>query len=103
MADSQVPWGVEALSGAISDPAWKHKPSWYLLVTDDKMIPIAAQRLMAKRAGSTVVEVGGSHAIYVSQPEAVASLIERAAAEVQARRRPEVPRPEASGRKSADL
>ena len=103
MADSQVPWGLEALSGAITDPAWKHKPSWYLLVTDDKMIPIAAQRLMAKRAGSTVVEVAGSHAIYVSQPEAVASLIERAAAEVQARRRPEVPRPEASGRKSADL
>ncbi len=79
MADSQVPWGVEALSGAISDPAWKHKPSWYLLVTDDKMIPIAAQRLMAKRAGSTVVEVGGSHAIYVSNPKAVAEIIEKAA------------------------
>ena len=79
MADSQVPWGVEALSGAISDPAWKHKPSWYLLVKDDKMIPIAAQRLMAKRAGSTVVEVGGSHAIYVSNPKAVAEIIEKAA------------------------
>ena len=79
MADSQVPWGVEALSGAISDPAWNHKPSWYLLVTDDKMIPIAAQRLMAKRAGSTVVEVGGSHAIYVSNPKAVAEIIEKAA------------------------
>jgi pimeloyl-ACP methyl ester carboxylesterase len=79
MADSQVPWGLEALSGAISDPAWKHKPSWYLLVTDDKMIPIAAQRLMAKRAGSTVVEVGGSHAIYVSNPKAVAEIIEKAA------------------------
>jgi pimeloyl-ACP methyl ester carboxylesterase len=79
MADSQVPWGVEALSGTISDPAWKHKPSWYLLVTDDKMIPIAAQRLMAKRAGSTVVEVGGSHAIYVSNPKAVAEIIEKAA------------------------
>jgi pimeloyl-ACP methyl ester carboxylesterase len=78
MADSQVPWGVEALSGTISDPAWKHKPSWYLLVTDDKMIPIAAQRLMAKRAGSTVVEVGGSHAIYVSNPKAVAEIIEQA-------------------------
>jgi len=79
MADSQVPWGVEALSGAISDPAWKHKPSWYLLVTDDKMIPIAAQRVMAKRAGSTVIEVGGSHAIYVSNPKAVAEIIEKAA------------------------
>ncbi len=79
MADSQGPWGVEALSGTISDPAWKHKPSWYLIVTDDKMIPIAAQRLMAKRAGSTVVEVGGSHAIYVSNPKAVAEIIEKAA------------------------
>ena len=83
MADSQVPWALEALSGAISDPAWKHKPSWYLLVTDDKMIPIAAQRLMAKRAGSTVVEVGGSHAIYVSNPKAVAEIIEKAAKEAK--------------------
>ena len=79
MADSQVPWGLEALSGAISDPAWKAKPSWYLVVTDDKMIPPPAQRSMAERAGSTVVEVPGSHAIYVSNPRAVASLIEKAA------------------------
>ena len=79
MADSQVPWGVAALSGTISEPAWKSKPSWYLLTTDDKMIPPDAQRLMSKRAGSTVAEVKGSHAIYVSQPQAVASLIEKAA------------------------
>ena len=59
MADSQVPWGVEALSGTISEPAWKTKPSWYLVATDDKMIPPPAQRLMSKRAGSTVVEVAG--------------------------------------------
>lgn len=81
MADSQVPWGVEALSGTITKPAWKSKPTWYLLVTEDKMIPLAAQRLMSKRAGSKVVEVGGSHAIYVSQPAAVAALIERAVKE----------------------
>src|SRR5438552_1659257 len=79
MADSQVPWGVEALSGAISQPAWKTKPSWYLVSTDDKMIPPDAQRAMSKRAGSTVVEVKGSHSVYVSQPQAVASLIEMAA------------------------
>jgi pimeloyl-ACP methyl ester carboxylesterase len=79
MADSQVPWGVAALSGTISEPAWRSKPSWYLLVTEDKMIPIAAQRLMAKRAGSTVAEVGGSHAIYVSQPKSVAEIIVKAA------------------------
>src|SRR5204862_4957254 len=78
MADSQVPWGVEALGGTISQPAWRAKPSWYLLATEDKMIPPDAQRTMSKRAGSTAVEVKGSHAIYVSQPRAVASLIETA-------------------------
>jgi pimeloyl-ACP methyl ester carboxylesterase len=80
MADSQVPWGVAALSGEVSKPAWKTKPSWYLVATDDKMIPPDAQRAMSKRAGSTVVEAKGSHAIYVSQPRAVAALIEQAAA-----------------------
>src|ERR1700690_4235471 len=75
MADSQVPWGLEALGGTISEPAWKTKPSWYLLTTEDKMIPPDAQRAMSKRAGATVVEVKGSHAIYVSQPHAVAALI----------------------------
>jgi len=79
MADSQVPWGVEALNGAISQPAWKTKPSWYLVSTEDKMIPPDAQRFMSKRARSIVVEAKGSHAIYVSQPQAVASLIEKAA------------------------
>ena len=84
MADSQVPWGVAALSGAISEPAWKAKPSWCLVVTEDKMIPPVAQRSMSKRTGSTVVEVRGSHAIYVSQPGPVAALIEQAAEGVKA-------------------
>ena len=79
MANSQVPWGLGALTGTISKAAWRSKPSWYLLVTEDKMIPIDAQRFMSKRAGSTVSEVHGSHAIYVSQPKAVAALIEKAA------------------------
>jgi pimeloyl-ACP methyl ester carboxylesterase len=79
MADSQVPWGVGALSGTIREPAWKSKPSWYLVTTEDKMIPPAAQRFMSRRAGATVVEAPGSHAIYISQPEAVAELIVRAA------------------------
>ena len=83
MANSQVPWGVEALNGAVSQPAWKTKPSWYLVATDDKMIPPAAQRFMSKRAGSTVVEVAGSHAIYVSQPMAVAALIAKAVKEAK--------------------
>jgi len=81
MADSQVPWGVAALSGTISEPAWKTKPSWYLVATEDKMIPPPAQHFMSKRAGSTVVEVAGSHAIYMSQPDAVATFIENAAKE----------------------
>jgi pimeloyl-ACP methyl ester carboxylesterase len=81
MADSQVPWGVGALSGEISEPAWKTKPSWYLIATEDKMIPPPAQHFMSKRAGARVVEERGSHAIYVSKPAAVAALIEKAASE----------------------
>jgi pimeloyl-ACP methyl ester carboxylesterase len=84
MADSQVPWGLGALGGEISEPAWKTKPSWYLVATDDHMIPPPAQRLMSERAGSRVIEVPGSHAIYVSQPDAVAALIEMAANEITA-------------------
>ena len=80
MADSQVPWGVEALGGAVSEPAWRSKPSWYLVATEDRMIPPPAQRAMAERAGATVTEEAGSHAIYVSKPHAVAALIAQAAA-----------------------
>ncbi|CAG2127136.1 hypothetical protein LMG31506_00347 [Cupriavidus yeoncheonensis] len=79
MAASQVPWGVNALGGAVTEPAWKTKPSWYMVTTDDRMIPPPAQQMMAKRASATVIEVPGSHAIYVSQPKAVARLIEQAA------------------------
>jgi len=82
MADSQVPWGLDALNGAVTEPAWRAKPSWYLVATDDRMIPPPAQRAMSERAGSTVVEVPGSHAVYVSQPQAVAALIQEAVAEV---------------------
>jgi pimeloyl-ACP methyl ester carboxylesterase len=80
MADAQAPWGLDALNGAVTDPAWRTKPSWYLVATDDHMIPPPAQRAMSERAGSVVEEAAGSHAIYVSQPAAVASLIARAAA-----------------------
>lgn len=84
MADAQVPWGEEALNGMISNPAWKTKPSWYLIATEDKMIPPSAQIAMAQRAESTVVEVAGSHAIYISKPKEVASLIDKAVKGVQA-------------------
>ena len=79
MADSQVPWGVDALGGTISEAAWRSKPSWYLLTTEDRMIPPPAQHMMSSRAGSTVEEVAASHSVYVSQPEAVAAIIEKAA------------------------
>ena len=79
MATSQVPWGVAALDGAVTEAAWKAKPSWYLVAQDDRMIPPPAQRQMSKRAGATVIEVPGSHAVYVSQPAAVAAVIEQAA------------------------
>lgn len=79
MADSQVPWGLDALTGAVTEPAWKTKPSYYLVATDDRMIPPPAQRMMAQRAGATAVESPGSHSIYISQPEAVVALIEQAA------------------------
>jgi pimeloyl-ACP methyl ester carboxylesterase len=78
MADSQAPWRVPALEGTVSQASWKSKPSWYLVATDDKMIPPDAQRAMCKRAGSQSIEVKGSHAVYVSQPEAVADFIARA-------------------------
>jgi pimeloyl-ACP methyl ester carboxylesterase len=80
MADSQVPWGTAALEGAVSEPAWRSKPSWYLVATDDRMIPPPAQRAMASRAGAVVTETPGSHAVYVSRPAAVAAIIAKAAA-----------------------
>ncbi len=84
MADSQVPWGVAALDGKVTAAAWKVRPTWYLVTTDDKMIPPEAQRAMSKRAGATVTEVRGSHAVYVSKPEAVVALIKKAAKGVNA-------------------
>jgi len=80
MADSQVPWNVAAPGAPVTDPAWRAKPSWYLVTTEDRMIPPPAQRTMASRIGATVTEVAASHSVYVSQPEVVASLIAQAAA-----------------------
>jgi pimeloyl-ACP methyl ester carboxylesterase len=84
MAESQVPWGLDALNGSVIEASWKTKPSWYLVATDDKMIPPDAQRFMSKRAGATVEETKGSHAVYVSRPAPVAALIEQAAAAITA-------------------
>jgi pimeloyl-ACP methyl ester carboxylesterase len=78
MADAQVPWGVDALAGAITEPAWRTKPSWYLVTTEDRMIPPDAQRAMSQRANAKVSETAASHSVYISQPEAVATIIEAA-------------------------
>ena len=80
MADAQVPWGVDALAGAVTEPAWKTKPSYYLVASNDKMIPPPAQRKMAERIKARVSEVAGSHAVYVSKPREVAEIIEKAVA-----------------------
>ena len=82
MSDSQLPWGLEAVGGAVTAPAWRTKPSWYLVAIEDKMIPPDAQRAMAQRAGATIAEARGSHAVYVSKPRAVAQLIVKAATSV---------------------
>ncbi|MFC1438901.1 alpha/beta hydrolase [Streptacidiphilus sp. N1-10] len=80
MADSQVPWGLDALNGPVTEPAWRTKPSWYLVAGDDRMIPPPAQRAMAERIGAKTVEVpGASHSVYLSQPAATADLIKQAA------------------------
>ncbi len=101
MADSPVPWGVEALNGEISEPAWRNKPSWYLVATEDRMIPPDAQRAMSKRAGATVTEVKASHSVYVSQPAAVAAFIAQAAQGAAKRRQPERDSALEQGRRSS--
>ena len=85
LADSQVPWGADAMTGTVTEPAWRVKPSWYLIATEDRMITAAAQRAMAQRAGATTVEVTASHAVYMSQQRAVAALIRTACAEAIAK------------------
>ena len=79
IADSQVGFGVDALNGAVSEPAWRTKPSWYLVTTHDRMIRPASQRAMSERAKAAVTEAPGNHAIFVSQPTVVAQLIKQAA------------------------
>ena len=79
MAISQVPISTSGFGTPIAGAAWHAKPSWYAVATQDRMINPDLERFMAKRAGSTTVEIKGSHAIYMSQPAAVAKLIEQAA------------------------
>lgn len=83
MAVAQRPWGLEAVQGKITSPAWRAKPSFYLLATEDRMIPPEAQAMMAARAGAKVGEVRSSHAVMLSQPDEVAAII-KAAAETEA-------------------
>jgi pimeloyl-ACP methyl ester carboxylesterase len=83
MAVSQVPATVAAFGGAPFEVAWHDKPSYAVIPTDDHVISPDLQRWMAKRAGSKVSEVKASHAVEISQPEAVAKVIEEAAENAQ--------------------
>jgi pimeloyl-ACP methyl ester carboxylesterase len=78
MAAAQVPFAIEAMEGPVTDPAWRRKPSWYLIATEDRMITPSTQRAMAQRAGATTVEVAASHAVYMSQAAQTAALIRQA-------------------------
>ena len=79
LATAQIPPAGVAFGTPISQVAWKTRRSWYVLATEDRIIPPAAQRQMATRANAAITEVRGSHAIYVSQPKAVADAIDAAA------------------------
>lgn len=84
MAVSQVLISADSFTSQIKSPAWKSKPSWYMVATDDRMINPEQERKMAKRANAKVVEVKASHSVYVSHPKETAKLIEEAAASASA-------------------
>jgi len=79
LAQSQLMPAVAAFTAPAGVPAWKTKPSWAVVATQDRAINPELERFMAKRAHSTVTELKGNHAIYASQPEKIATLIEKAA------------------------
>jgi pimeloyl-ACP methyl ester carboxylesterase len=83
MADAQVPWGIEAIAGKITEAAWKAKPVYFLLATEDRMVPPALQREMAERARAEITEVTSSHAVMLTQPNAVAQMINAAATAIR--------------------
>jgi pimeloyl-ACP methyl ester carboxylesterase len=83
MASSQVFPSKASFETRITQPAWKSKKSWALIATEDRAINPDLMRMMAKRAGSAIVEVKASHAPFMSQPEAVAGLIEKASNEAR--------------------
>ena len=83
MAHSQTPLGLAAAVTPITNPAWKKKPSWYIVSTEDRMIPPDAERMMAKRASSKVSEIKSSHVSFISHPKEIAAVIETAANSVK--------------------
>jgi pimeloyl-ACP methyl ester carboxylesterase len=84
MAISQVPISTDAFTHKVTNPAWKTKPTWYMVATEDRSINPEQERMMAKRAHATTVEVKASHVAYMSHPKEAAKLIEEAAASVSA-------------------
>jgi pimeloyl-ACP methyl ester carboxylesterase len=84
MAISQVPISTDAFTHKVTNPAWKTKPTWYMVATEDRSINPEQERMMAKRAHATTVEVKASHVAYMSHPKETAKLIEEAAAHAPA-------------------
>jgi pimeloyl-ACP methyl ester carboxylesterase len=80
MAISQVPISTDSFTHKVTNPAWKTKPSWYMVAGADRSINPVQERMMAKRAHATTVEVNASHVSYMSHPKETAKLIEEAAA-----------------------
>ena len=85
MAIAQVPISTEAFTHKVTNPAWKAKPTWYMVATEDRSINPEQERMMAKRARATTVEVKSSHVAYMSHPKEAAKLIEEAATFVSAK------------------
>ncbi len=79
MAESQVLFSADSFTSPVKTPAWKSKPTWYLVATSDHSINPDQERMMAKRAHATTIEVNSSHAAYISHPKETAKLIEEAA------------------------
>ena len=85
MAISQVPISTDAFTHEVTNPAWKTKPTWYMVATEDRSINPEQERMMAKRAHATTVEVKASHVAYMSHPKEAAKLIEEAAVSASAK------------------
>lgn len=85
MGLSQVPISADSFTHKVANPAWKSRPSWYMVATEDRSINPDQERMMAKRAKATTIEAKASHVAYISHPKETAKLIEEAATSMHAK------------------